>query len=91
MFFRMQPAQQAIAYSPGRQPWGGDAELVPAHTVGDSCRPWHGLRCSLDRRPRVPLRSTLGYMLATRFAGSMRQLFFLNSIGVALHIDSVGV
>ena len=35
MFFRMQPAQQATASSPGRQPWGGDAELVLAHGVGD--------------------------------------------------------
>ena len=83
MVLRMQPAQQATAYSPGRQPWGGDAELVLAHAVGDS--PAAVARCTgcgalSTTDPGLRLRSTLGYMLVTRFAGSMRKLFFLNSI-----------
>ena len=79
----MQPAQQATAYSPGRQPWGGDAELLPVHAVGDSpaaAARVTGYGALWDGRPRVPLRSTLGYILTTRFAGSIQKLFFLNSI-----------
>ena len=83
MVLRMQPAQQATAYSPGRQPWGGDAELLPAHCVGD--RPAAAARVTgcgarWTAAPGLRLRSTLGYMLVTRFAGSMRKFFSLNSI-----------
>ncbi len=44
------------------------------------CRPFHGLGRAFYRLPRVPLRSTLGYILATRSAGSVWKFFFLASI-----------
>ena len=75
MLIRMQPAQQATASSPGRQPWGGDAELLPAHGVGDSpaaAARVTGCGALWTADPGLRLRSTLGYMLVTRCAGSMR-------------------
>ncbi len=48
------------------------------------CRPFHGLGSACDRIPRVPLRPTQGYILATCFAGSVRKFFFLASVLLVL-------
>jgi len=67
--FRFQPAKQAAAYSPGRQPWVACPRLKPT-AVGD--RPRAAARFTA-RVPRVPLRSTLGYNLSPASQAGLAQ------------------
>src|SRR5581483_11968484 len=87
MFSRIKPAYAGDSIKPRASALGDGNQNNDSPRSGrqpSDCRPFHGLGRFCNSSPRVPLCSTLGYILITRFAGSIRQFYFSSPITTLL-------